>query len=93
MSHGRPLTTEETEERLEKARQTTRLKMLATGYDVWRWPEFQTLLKRLDIEIDKRILGLSIRVYHDEYVTVNVECIAQVKQAEKTQTEDENKET
>ena len=42
----------------------------ADGYSVWHWPEFQALVKRLGIDLEAPTLAVTIRVHHEEIVTV-----------------------
>lgn len=51
-----------------------------TGFQVFRWPEFQALAKRLGIDLDRRIVSISINLNKDEVVTATIveQCAEQI---------------
>ena len=45
-------------------------KLYADGYSVWRWPEFQTFIKRLGVDVESPITSLTIEVPFDGIVSI-----------------------
>lgn len=46
---------------------------IPTGYDVFRWPEFQALAKRLMIDLEAPTKCITIRVHCDEIMQITHE--------------------
>jgi hypothetical protein len=43
------------------------------GYDVWRWPEFQALIKRLGVDVEAPITCVTLSVPYDDVVVLTQE--------------------
>lgn len=46
---------------------------IPTGWDVWRWPEFQAFARRLGIPLDRPTVDLNIYLPLEEAVTITEE--------------------